>query len=459
MSVISVVTTANTPLRALGLLRTHEQLASGVIDAVGLTEIYLEAIERHNPGLNCFLEIDTQGATEAAMRSQARWAAGRSRGLLDGIPVALKDNIAVAGWRNSAGLAARRDTVAVSHAPVAKALLDAGAVLLGRLNMDEGALSALADNPHFGRCQNPWADGFTAGGSSGGSAAAVAAGLAVVALGTDTMGSVRIPAAYCGVAGLKPSFGRLSTAGVVPVGSQFDTVGPLARRAADLFAVLDLLSDQKPDLVGKSSQLGLPTIGVPQLPDYADCTPAVVAAVEQVAGLLKEQGYNVLAFDATYDARAARRAGFAMMEQELASYLGDDIDPASLSPTMAGYLNYGAQMGDTKLMAVRQTVADAAKTWSGWLEHHDLLLMPTVPHEAFPFDISAPPDNQAGLTAPANFTGCPALSLPVGLGASKLPVAVQFMARPGEESLLGQIAAKIEPELGSHYQLPQRFTD
>jgi Asp-tRNA(Asn)/Glu-tRNA(Gln) amidotransferase A subunit family amidase len=453
--VICAATMANTPLRALGLRQTHEQLASGATDAAGLTRHYLEAIERHNPALNCFIEVDIDGATQAAERSQARWAAGQSRGLFDGIPVALKDNIAVKGWRNSAGLAAWRDRVATADAPVVKALLDAGAVLLGRLNMDEGAISALADNPHFGRCQNPWAEGFTAGGSSGGSAAAVAAGLAVVALGTDTMGSVRIPAAYCGVAGLKPSFGRISSAGVVPVGAQFDVVGPLARRAADLFAMLDLLSKEKPT---PAAAQRLPSIGVPQLPDYADCTPAVVAAVEQVTAILKQRGYNVVAFDAAYEARAARRAGFAMMEHELAHYLGDDIDPTSLSPTLARYLSYGAQMSDSKVAAVRQVVADAANTWFDWLGSYELLLMPAVPHEAFPFDISAPPDNQAGLTAPANFTGCPALSLPVGRGADNMPVAVQFIAAVGQESLLAQIAAVVEPEIGANYELPQRFT-
>ena len=447
---------ANTSLRALGLLQTHERLASGAIDAVGLTMLYLDAIQRHNPALNCFIEVDTQGAMEAAVRSQARWAAGQSRGLLDGIPVALKDNIAVAGWRNSAGLAARRDTVATRHAAVVQALIDAGAVLLGRLNMDEGALSALADNPHFGRCQNPWADGYTAGGSSGGSAAAVAAGLAVVALGTDTMGSVRIPAAYCGVPGLKPSFGRVSTTGVLPVGPQFDVVGPLARRGADLFALLDVLSEARAGSPEAPPE-GLVSIGLPQLPDYADCTPAVLAAVEQVARILQDHGYPVVAFDAAYEAQAARRAGFAMMEHELANYLGDDLDPASLSPTFAGYLSYGAQLGAPKLARARQVVSDAATTWLDWLGRHELLLMPTVPHEAFPFDISAPPDNQAGLTAPANFTGCPALSLPVGRGADNMPVAVQFIARTGQESLLGQIAAVIEPEIESHYQLPQRY--
>ncbi len=444
------------PLRALSLRQTQAQLANGRIDAVELTRHYLRAIERHNPVLNCFLEVDADGAREAAERSQNRWAAGEPRGLLDGIPVALKDNIAVKGWRNSAGLAARRDIRASTHAQVTETLLKAGAVLLGRLNMDEGALSALGDNAHFGRCQNPWADGFTPGGSSGGSAAAVAAGLAVIALGTDTMGSVRIPAAYCGVAGLKPSFGRLSTSGVLPVGSQFDTVGPLARRAEDLFAVLRLLSTQP---VSQPAVAALPQVGLPQLPDYADCTPAVLEAVERVAELLRQLRYTVKPFDANYEAQAARRAGFAMMEHELANYLGDTIDPASLSSTMAGYLRYGAQMSSGKLNKARQVVTDAANLWLGWLEAHELLLVPTVPHEAFPFDGVTPPDNQAGLTAPANFAGCPALSLPVGRGADNMPVAVQFVTRPGQESLLERIAAVVEAEFGNHYELPPRFVN
>ena len=237
MSANCTATMADRPLRRLSLRETHEQLACGALDAVALTEHYLEAIERHNPSLNCFLGVDDAGAARAALRSKARWAAGTPLGLLDGIPIAVKDNIAVEGWPHTAGLAGWRDNVARAQGPVVQRLIDAGAVLLGRLNMDEAALSALGDNPHYGRCHNPWAEGLTAGGSSGGSAVAVAAGLAVLALGTDTMGSVRIPAAYCGVPGLKPSFGRLSTVGVVPVGCAFDAVGPLARRADELMEV------------------------------------------------------------------------------------------------------------------------------------------------------------------------------------------------------------------------------
>ena len=442
--------TTDLPWRALGLEQTHEALERGILDPVALTEHYLDAIQRHNPTLNCFIEVDAEGALRAAEASRARWSAGKPLGLLDGIPIGVKDNIAVTGWVNAAGLAARRNDVATQTAPVAQALLDGGAVLLGRLNMDEGAMSALGDNPHYGRCHNPWSIGFTSGGSSSGSGAAVAAGLAVMTLGTDTMGSVRIPAAYCGVVGLKPSYGRISTRDVIPVNLDFDTVGPLGRRAADVFAILDYLGGfdsewpaarQYEASVGTSGEL---RIGRPQLPDLDATTPQVAAAVDRVADLLTASGHHVESFAASYPAQAVRRAGFVLMERSLAEYV-TDMDAESFSPSMASYVNYGAQLSESKLVAARQQVAEAVETWQSWLARYPVLLLPTVPHEAFALDVAAPPDNQAGFTAPANFIGCPALSLPAGRGADNMPVAVQFMARPGQESLLRQLADAVEP--------------
>jgi Asp-tRNA(Asn)/Glu-tRNA(Gln) amidotransferase A subunit family amidase len=455
---------ADTPWRSWGLEQTHAALSSRATDPVALTEHYLEAISRFNPRLNCFLAVDAERARQAAEGSQARWSAGKPLGLMDGIPVALKDNIGVNGWVNSAGLAARRTHVATRTAPVAQALLDAGAVLLGRLNMDEGAMSALGDNPHYGRCHNPWAIGFTPGGSSSGSGAAVAAGLAVVTLGTDTMGSVRIPAAYCGVVGLKPTFGRLSTRGVTPVNLDFDTVGPLGRRVGDVFAVLDCLGgyDQgwpAARQYGESPVVSGPLkIGRPELPDLVDATPAVTAALERVVGLLEDRGHAVESFAAPYPAQAVRRAGFLLMERRLAETFAD-LEVNSLSPNMASYVDYGARVSEAKVAAAQQLVADAIETWQQWLARYPLLVLPTVLHEAFRLDGEAPPDNQAGLTAPGNFTGFPALSLPAGRGADNMPVAVQFIARPGQESLLRRIAEEVEPVFGENFQLPPLFVD
>ena len=292
----------------------------------------------------------------------------------------------------------------------------------------------------------------------------MAAGLAVMSLGTDTMGSVRIPAAYCGVVGLKPSFGRVSTRGVLPVNLDFDTVGPLGRRVRDVFAILDFLGgyDQgwpaARQYDAPSEEAGLLRIGRPELPDLEVATPAVMAAVERVASLLAANGHRVESFEAPYPAQAVRRAGFVLMERSLSQHVAG-LDAGTFSPDMESYVSYGARVDETKLAAAEQLVTDAAETWLQWLRRYPILLLPTVPHEAFALDGQNPPNNQAGLTAPANFAGCPALSLPAGRGVDNMPVAVQFVARPGQESLLQRVADEIEPAFGENFQLPPQFVN
>lgn len=177
----------------------------------------------------------------AAAESLERWVQGRPIGPLDGAPIALKENIDVAGLPCTAGTEAFRQRIPDRDAAAYRRLRGAGAVLLGKLNMHEGAFGGSTDKKAYGRCINPLKVGFTAGGSSGGSGAAVAAGLCVAALGTDTMGSIRVPASYCGIFGFKPTNGAISTEGVIPLSFTLDTVGPMARCAIDIVAVTEIL--------------------------------------------------------------------------------------------------------------------------------------------------------------------------------------------------------------------------
>ena len=215
------------------------------LDALSVTRSVLARIEALNPALNAYLTVCGDTALAEAAEASARAAAGQRRGVLDGVPIALKDNIDLAGLPTSNGFAQSEKLppwrLPKEDAELVRRLRAAGAVILGKLNMHEGALGATSDNPHFGAAINPHRPGYTPGGSSGGSGAAVAAGLCAASLGSDTGGSIRIPASYCGVVGFKPSFGLVSTRGVVPLSWRLDHVGPLTRTVADARIVFDAL--------------------------------------------------------------------------------------------------------------------------------------------------------------------------------------------------------------------------
>jgi aspartyl-tRNA(Asn)/glutamyl-tRNA(Gln) amidotransferase subunit A len=208
---------------ALARMRAHE------LSPVELVRAYLERIEQLNPVLNAYLTVLAEGALAAAKAAEQTLMQGIEGGPLHGVPVALKDNCEVAGVRMTAGTKFLQEHVSTSDSEVAARLRRAGAILLGKLHLHEWAIGATTRNPHFGPCRNPWDPARIPGGSSGGSGAAVAADMTLAAIGTDTGGSVRIPAALTGVAGLRPTVGRVSVRGVVPVSWTFDAIGPMAR--------------------------------------------------------------------------------------------------------------------------------------------------------------------------------------------------------------------------------------
>jgi aspartyl-tRNA(Asn)/glutamyl-tRNA(Gln) amidotransferase subunit A len=213
-----------------GLVHFYEDRAITPVEA---TEAYLSRIERLDPAVGAFVHLDREGALAAAHESAARWRDRAPLSPLDGAAIAVKSNIAVAGLPWTAGAGAYRERIAETDAAAVAALKASGAVILGLVNMEEGALGAVTDNPWFGRTHNPWRRDYTAGGSSGGSAAAVAAGFCAAALGTDTLGSVRLPSAYCGVVGHKPTQGLVSAEGVMELSWTLDHVGVHARSVQD----------------------------------------------------------------------------------------------------------------------------------------------------------------------------------------------------------------------------------
>ena len=418
-------------------------LAAGRSTSVAHTEATLQRIAQRQPQLNAYLHVDAAGARQAALQSDARRAQNQCLGPLDGISFAVKDNIDVAGLPTTAGMATRRGRVATEDAFVVQQLRAAGMVLLGKLNMHEAALGATNDNPHYGRCVNPLRAGFTPGGSSGGSACAVAAELCALALGSDTLGSVRIPAAYCGVVGFKASFGLISTRGSVACGPALDHIGPLVRSLADLALVMPTLAAYDPACVDARRVPAMPAHARPRFVaarDIADfgASAEVVAAYAAAVRALHNAGYEVTEISlAGYAFSKRRRAALLLVEADLLVEHAADWarQPHNFSPELTKLLRYADKQPAVAYAAALREVAGAHAEVARWWQFGDLMLLPTAPQTAFAFD-TVVPANQADFTAIASMAGVPALSLPLPCAAGALPVGLQCIAPIGHEATL-----------------------
>ncbi len=416
-------------------------------DAVAVTEAYLDRIARLNGKLCAFTALDTDRARADAAFSAAMIARGEARPL-EGVPFGIKANIDIEGLATTAGVEGRRDAIATADAAVVTLLRNAGAVILGHLNMHEAALGATTDNAAYGRTENPHHIGRTPGGSSGGSGAAVAAGLCAVALGTDTLGSVRIPAAYNGVYGLKPTNGLIDDAGLVFLAQRLDSIGPLARSIADLAAVMAVLAP----LRALEPVIRVATLAT--VDGYA-MEPAVRAGFDTAIAALRGLGISVEQVPTPgLDLTGARMGGFIESARAAALIYADDRAAGGISRHFAALIDFGLGATDAAVAADAAAMAAAAALLHALLADHDVLLLPTVPQVAFAHGRA--PVNQADFTALANIAGLPALSLPAGFDGDGMPVAVQLIGRSGSESTLLALAARLDSVLNG-YRPPADF--
>ena len=359
-------------------------------------------------------------------------AAAFGPGPLGDVTVGVKSNIAVRGLPWTGGMAHRRDVIAEQDAPVVSALRQAGAKVLGTLNMHEAALGAVTDNAFYGRTHNPHRMGFTPGGSSGGSGAAVAAGLCDLALGTDTLGSVRIPAAYCGVYGLKPTHRAIDDRGMLFLDARFDTIGPLARD-------LDMI-ERAWAVIGNGGS-SAPLTRLLTMRDLAgvECEPAVLAAYQAAIAALDLPLAEV---DLPANASMIRTTALASAGRALIADLG--AHRAEASAELKGVLLAVEKITENSdLLAATRDMLEAA------LRDDGVLLMPTTPHAAFAHGSRAPA-TQADFTGLANIAGLPALALPSGRDASGLPVSVQIMGPAGSEPALIVLARQLDLALNAY---------
>lgn len=429
-------------LHRLGVVALGRAFAAGRASTVAVTETLLARIGRFDPALRAFTHVDADGARAAAEASAARFDAGDPRPL-EGVPIALKANIDVAGWPVHGGIGAFRDRIASTDSDVARRLKAAGAVLLGALNLHEAALGATTDNPFYGITRNPHRIGHTPGGSSGGSGAAVAAGLCAAALGTDTLGSIRIPAAYCGVVGLKPTNGLVSNEGLIELVPRLDCIGPLARSVEDCAAVLGVLAPLAEAPPVRRVALLSSTASVDQHPSVR---AALRLATDLVAGL----GVEVRERHARIDHHRLRLAGFIEAARAADAAFGADAraNPDGYSDRFRGYLAFGRAIEPAVVEQGRRQMDEAAQELQAILAMDEAILLPTTPQPAFPHAGDAPV-SQADFTALANIAGLPALSLPAGWTSDGLPVAVQLMGRPGEETALAGLGTRLEAALNA----------
>jgi aspartyl-tRNA(Asn)/glutamyl-tRNA(Gln) amidotransferase subunit A len=406
-------------------------------------------IERENPHINALVDIISNPSTGVPFEAKMPGTASQYWTL------AIKSNIAVKGLPHTAGIGAYKNRIANEDAFCVARLREAGMTIIGTANMEEAALGAVTDNPHFGKTHHPHQYGFTAGGSSGGSAAAVAAGMARAALGTDTMGSCRIPAAYCGVVGFKPSFGRISVQGVEPLSRRLDHVGVMANTVADVRVVTSAIAIFDPACADARAFNAINSMGkkstwrrlsILNEAARAKLAAEVRSAYEHALVTLKQAGFELIERALNLDAiTAARRAGLIICEAELANSLSDVLKSGGegVSTFLRDMIAFGAAKSAPQLAAAHTRIDDAEFILRAQLDGVDAIFWPTAPQTAFAF--SAPvPANQADFTCLANFTGAPAISIPASVGENELPVGLQLISATGSDEDLLALAEEIE---------------
>ena len=459
-------------LTRLTISKSSELLAQRQISPVELTKAHLERIQMVEPLLNCFITQTADLALEQARQAEIELNKGRRRGELHGIPLALKDLYETRNIRTTAGSKFFREHLPAQDAHTVQKLYQAGAVLLGKLNMHEIALGVTNVSPHFGACRNPWDRRRSTGGSSGGSAAALAAGMCMGSLGTDTGGSIRIPASLCSVVGLKPTTGRVSLRGVIPLSWNLDHSGPLARSVRDVGVLLQAIAGYDAD---DPYSVDMP------VPDYlaelgngvrdwrvalatdefftGKTDPHIWRGIEEAAEIFTRLGAKVQRVE-TLQAYDAARANRLMVTSDAAAFhrermvqhiedFGEDIRLR---------LESGAAVTSTEYSQARHLQTVLRRRYAEFFEAYDILLTPTTPVAAPIIVLGPDAIEQARLltrfTSPFNLLGLPALSLPCGFTADGLPFGLQIVSRFwGEVSVL-RAAFAYEQETEWHLQWP-----
>lgn len=417
------------------LTQLAAQLAAGETTSVELTRRALEAARASD---NLFITVDDAGALRAAEESDARRAAGESRGALDGIPTAVKDVIDTAGLRTTMASEFFRDNVPEHDAFIVARLRAVGAVVVGKTNAQEFSYGIRGDVGAFGVVRNPFDAERVPGGSSSGSAAAVATGVVAYAVGSDTAGSIRLPAALCGVVGLKPALGLIDTAGAFPLSDAFDTLGFFATTADDIAVVMEATGFLRGADAQVARFLALEDVRA-KVVDAAAGVPhdRVVAQLGAEAARLPQLDGHHIDYAELYRIVRSREAYDLHAERARTS-------PEKFQPEILANVLAGRDVTDAEVAAAEAEIDRVRELFEATFDEREVLVSPSSPILAPRFTDPGPSRELASMTNIWNVLGWPAIAVPMWVDGCALPQSVQFIARPGQEALLLRAAARVD---------------
>lgn len=463
----------------LGLSEASQLVRSKKVSPVELTRECLSRIERLNPKLNAFITVTADSALAEARQAEAEIQRDRWRGPLHGIPIALKDLVDTAGVRTTAASGLFKDRVPTQDAEIVRRLKAAGAVFLGKLNLHEFAYGGSSAISYFAPVRNPWDSGHSPGGSSGGSAAAVAAQLCYAAIGSDTGGSVRQPAGYCGIVGLKPTYGRVSTSGVIPLSWSQDHLGPMTRTATDAALMLQVIAGYDPQdtastdtpVADYAATIAAPTsplrLGILRAYFYDALNPEIQAAMDAALSVLKtltrtQRDIAPLATDSTYS--SVMDPNVTILKAEAYAYHKEYVSksPELYQAQTLKRIQAGADVTTSAYIQSRRQLEQIRRSVSRVFDDVDALVTPTAPVPPFAIaDLEADPNTlrekellMLRNTRPFNMLGLPTVSIPCGFTSADLPIGMQLTGPPGGEAMVLRLAYAYEQATEWHKRKP-----
>jgi len=461
----------------LSLTEVAKAIAQKRVSSREVTQSCLDRIAQWQPRLNAFMAIESEQALAAADAADAALAKGHNRGVLHGVPLAHKDMYYDAGKVVTCGSKIRRDWVATTTATSLQRLKDAGTVRLGSLQMVEFAYGPTGHNPHYGPVHNPWNVDHITGGSSSGSGSAVAARLTFAALGSDTGGSIRMPAHFCGVTGLKTTVGRISRAGAMPLSQSLDTVGPLARTVEDCALLLGLMAGadaSDPTAVGgavpdymaatRESLKGL-KVGVPTAFYVDDLDADTARILDETMATLKREGAQVVPVELPEQRQLTAACQFVLAVEAAAFHKRWLIErPQDYGAQVLMRLQNGLAMPAVSYLEAMRWRGPALAAHLAATAGVDAVLAPVAPAAAPTIaesDVGNSPDAEAMIqrltrfTRPVNYLGLPSLAIPAGFTSSGLPVGMQLIGRPFDEATLLRAGAAFQRATDFHARCPE----
>jgi aspartyl-tRNA(Asn)/glutamyl-tRNA(Gln) amidotransferase subunit A len=460
----------------LSLTAVAQAIAKNQFSSREVTQSCLERIAKWQPRLNAFMAIEAEAALAAAGAADAALAKGKSGGVLHGVPIAHKDMYYDAGHVVTCGSQIRRDFVATTTSTALQRLKDAGTIRLGSLQMAEFAYGPTGHNSHYGAVHNPFAVDHITGGSSSGSGAAVAARLTFAALGSDTGGSIRLPAHFCGVTGLKPTYGLISRAGAMPLSQSLDTVGPLARSAEDCALLIGLMAGADPE---DPTTLARPVpdyaaatrqpinglrIGVPTAFYVDDLDSEVAAILDETIAVFRREGADIVQVELPDQHQLTAACQLVLAVEAAAFHKRWLIErPQDYGPQVLMRLQNGLAIPGVSYLEAMRWRGSALAAHNAAVAGIDAVIAPVAPVAAptiVESDIGNSPDAEAVIqrltrfTRAINYLGLPSLAIPAGSTRRGLPVGMQLIGRSFDEAMLLRIGAAFQRATAFHERVP-----